>query len=150
MNCDCCRVMSPCPAPSPVGNFDIDTTMNTQHKPHYRTSVNGEGFAIKPFSLKCGEYAPSPNLAFTVSMYKLSNTIFLSLMLGGALPLHVVPLLSIKLPHRSHAPMEIRSTVSTLSTVRSHITQPPHHTHTIPESKYDDLSGDQYTNLMRV
>ena len=51
VNCHCCRVMSPCPAPSPVGNFDIDTTMNTQHKPHYRTSVNGEGFAIKPFSL---------------------------------------------------------------------------------------------------
>ena len=145
--------MSPCPAPSPVGNFDIDTTMNTQHKPHYRTSVNGEGFAIKPFSLNVENNRHLHQILLLSqyrSMYKLSNTILLSLMLGGALPLHVVPLLSIKLPHRSHAPMEIRSTVSTLSTVRSHITQPPHHTHTIPESKYDDLSGDQYTNLIRV
>ena len=37
VNCNCCWVMlSPCPAPSLVGffNFDIDTTMNTQHKLH--------------------------------------------------------------------------------------------------------------------
>ena len=109
VNCNCCWVMlSPCPAPSLVGffNFDIDTTMNTQHKLHI-SEWSGFCDQTSQFESAKTKYKHlSQILHSSVSMNKLRNAILLPLFREWRYAVSSCPLSS-HTPHPRHFGVEI-------------------------------------------